>query len=523
MYDYIVIGAGSAGCVLAHRLSADPGNSVLLLEAGGADDNEAIHIPAAFPSLFKTPLDWGHEYTPQAHANGRSDYLPQGKMLGGSSSINAMIYMRGHPAVYDQWAALGNTGWSYADVLPYFKKSQNQERGASAHHGVGGPINVADLRDPNPLARALLKAAEELGLPRNDDFNAGDQIGFGLFQVTQRNGKRCSAAVGYIHPIAGRPNLTVVTGAHATRLIIDNRRCAGVAYVRGGKDETARASREVIVSSGAVHSPQLLMLSGIGCAAHLREHGIAVVHDLPGVGQNLMEHVMVPVSYHCTQPITLAAAQTPEQLAKFQTQQKGLLTSNVGEAGGFLKLDPHAPFPDLQFHFGPTWFIFHGFENPPGHGFTILPSTVATKSRGILKLRTANPLDAPLINPNYFAVEDDLNTLVTGVKIARRLLNTAAFDDYRGEEHTPGRAIRTDAEIAEFCRNTVQNIYHPVGTCRMGTDAMAVVDGRLRVRGIQALRVADASIMPFIPNANTNAPTIMIGEKAADMILQDHA
>jgi choline dehydrogenase len=519
VYDYIIIGAGSAGCAVAARLSESGEHTVLLLEAGGADSHPAIAVPAAFPSLFKSEVDWNYETTPQAHAGGLCDFVPRGKVLGGSSAINAMIYQRGHASIYDRWAALGNPGWSYADVLPLFKKSEHQERGASGYHGVGGPLNVADLRDPSPLSLAFVQAAEQLGLPVNRDFNGERQEGFGLYQVTQKNGVRCSAAAAYLRPAAARANLTITTAAHVTRLLFERHRCVGVAYVKDGQAEEARARREIIVSGGAINSPQILMLSGIGPAAHLDALGIPVVRDMPGVGQHLMDHLMVPLSYHCLQPISLAAAQTEEQQLKFQTEQRGMLTSNVGEAGGFIKLDPNASAPELQFHFGPTWFLFHGFKNPPGHGFTLLPSLVGTRSVGQVTLRSANPLDAPLIDPNYLAEEDDLRVLVEGVKLARRLLRAPAFDVYRGEEYTPGKEVQTDAEIAAYVRGNVQNIYHLAGTCKMGHGPSAVVDHELRVHGIQGLRVADASIMPVIVNANTNAPSIMIGEKAAEMVL----
>jgi len=519
MHDFIILGAGSAGCVLAARLSESGRHKVLLLEAGGADAHESIHVPIAFPTLFRTEVDWSYETTPQPRAADRRDYLPRGKMLGGSSSINAMIYQRGHAAIYDGWAAAGNRGWSYADVLPYFKKSQHQERGASEAHGVGGPLNVADPRDPSPLSLALLEAAREIGLRVTDDFNAGEQEGIGLYQLTQKNGMRCSAAAAYLRPALQRENLTVVTGAHASRLLFEGGRCTGVVYEREGQEHTALAGREVILSAGTFNSPHLLMLSGVGPGAALQALGVPVVKDLPGVGQNLQDHLMVPVSFHATQPITLAAAQTEAEFVKFQTSQRGMLTSNIGEAGGFVKLSPSAPAPELQFHFGPAWFHFHGFHNPEGHGFTLLPGLVTPRSKGQVTLHAAHTREAPRIDPNYLAEEEDLRVLVEGIKLARKLLGARAFDPYRGAEHGPGAAAQSDAELSDYVRRTAQTLYHPTGTCKMGSDAAAVVDDELRVHGIAGLRVVDASIMPEIVNGNTNAPVIMIAEKAADMIL----
>ncbi|MEM7132205.1 MAG: choline dehydrogenase [Chloroflexota bacterium] len=518
--DYIVIGAGSAGCVLANRLSESGHHQVLVLEAGGADSKQEVSIPAAFSKLFKSELDWNYETVPQPHANGRVLYWPRGKMIGGSSSMNAMIYQRGHPSTYDGWAALGNEEWGWDDMLPYFKKSQHQERSASTTmHGRGGPLTVSELRTPNPLSVAFVEAAAQAGYPRNGDFNDGDQEGFGLYQVTQTNGTRHSAARGYLHPALSRPNLHTEIHALVTRLLFDGKRCSGVQYTRNGQRYDATATKEVILCGGAINSPQLLLLSGIGPGAHLQEMGIEVLMNLPGVGQNLQDHLVVSLTYYCKKPVSLARAESLGNLVRFLFFKRGMLTSNVGEAGGFLRLNPAATVPDLQYHFAPVFYVNHGFDSPQGHGFTIAPTLVAVKSRGTIKLRSVVPSDTPLIDPNYLAHEEDMNVLLQGVRIGRTLAQQQAFEPYRGDEHMPGEAVQSDDELRDFIRQHTETLYHPTGTCKMGVDPMAVVSTELRVHGIDGLRVVDASIMPEIVNANTNAPIIGIAERAADLIL----
>jgi choline dehydrogenase len=517
-YDYVVIGAGSAGCAVAARLSEDSASKVLVLEAGPADTNDYIHIPATFPFLFKSPLDWNYTSVPQTALNGGTLYIPRGKVFGGSSSINAMIYQRGHSSTYDTWSET-NPGWSYADVLPFFKKSESNSRGESAAHGGNGPLNVSELNDPNPITLAMLKASKEAGYPMNDDFNDGDQEGIGMYQVTQKNGRRESAAVSYLHPAIEANRLTAQADAMVLKIVITDGRATGVTFLADGKEHTVTARKEVILCAGTINSPQILMTSGIGSKDHLKEHGIAVIHDLPGVGQNLQDHFMMPVVYTCTQPVSLSQAGSKEQ-AKLYAKGKGMLSSNIAEAGGFLKIDPQSPAPDLQFHFSPGYFILDGAANPTdgSDGFTIMPSLVQSKGTGTVKLASADPSIKPLIDHNIFQNEKDYDVLIAGVKIARKIIAASALDGFRGEEYLPGLAVQTDEDIKTYINKYIQTIYHPVGTCKMGSDNMAVVDYKLRVHGIGNLRIADASIMPTIINANTNAPSIMIGEKCADMI-----
>ena len=518
--EYIVIGAGSAGCAVVGRL-AQAGAEVLVLEAGGPDDQREIHIPAAVSSLFKSPLDWNYETEPQKHLNDRRVFWPRGKVFGGSDSINLQVYQRGAHTDYDRWAGEGNHGWAWDDVLPIFKRSEHQERGPSEFHGVDGPINVADLRDPNPLSVAFVASCAEQGLPLNDDFNAATQEGFGLYQVTQKDGMRWSAARGYLHPALERDNCSAITGAHVTRLLMEGDRCTGVAYVRNGEEHIVKAAKEVILSGGTINSPQILMLSGIGPRQQLESLGIDVIHDLPGVGHNLQDHVISPVAFTTDHEISLASAASETEGAKFESERMGMLTSNIAEAGGFVTLFDGSPAPELQFHFLPVMARDEGKENPGAHGFTLLPTLVGTRSVGRMWLRSSNPFDKPALDPAYLEDERDMEILVRGTRIARDILSSGAFDVYRRDERLPGDEAQSDEDLKEHIRNYASGIHHPVGTCKMGSDDMAVVDERLRVRGIERLRVADASIMPHIINANTNAASIMIGEQCSGFVLAD--
>jgi len=519
-YDYVIVGAGSAGCVLANRLSAD-GDSVLLLEAGNPDEQREIGMPAAYSELFKSEVDWEYYTEPQPELNGRECYWPRGKTLGGSSSINAMIYARGQSADYDHWADLGNDGWGYEDVLEYFKRAEHNERGPSEYHGTGGPRNVADQQAPNELTEAFIEAGAAAGLPHNDDFNAGNQSGVGLYQVTQKDGERHSAADAYLKPVLDRPNLTATTGAQVTEVRFDGREAVGVEYVQdgSGSPETVAANEDVILSAGAINSPQLLMLSGVGPAEHLAAHDISVVHDLPGVGQNLQDHLQVKINYACEKPVSLEGADSLWNILKYLLLNRGPLTSNVAEAGGFTSVTQGTERPEIQFHFGPSYSVNHGFDNPDGHGFWLGALCLRPESRGRITLQSADPFDDPAVDPQYLTEQADVEVLLEGLKLIREILQAEPFDEYRGEEVSPGADVQSEAELIEYIRETAASLYHPVGTCKMGDDEMAVVDDRLRVHGLDGLRVVDASIMPSITSGNTDAPTTMIAEKAADSIL----
>jgi len=517
-YDYIIIGAGSAGCVLAARLTEDPHTRVLLLEAGGPDKAKEIHIPAAFSKLYKTAVDWNYSTEPEPCLNNRRLYWPRGKMLGGSSSMNAMIYIRGNRLDFDHWASLGNQGWSFNDVLPYFKKSQMQSRGESEFHATSGPLHVTDLRSVNRLTRAFLEAAAALDIPRNPDFNGKLQDGAGLYQVTQKNGSRHSAADAYLKPALARKNLAVVTNAHVARITLEKQRAAGVEYFSSTGTREARADREVILSGGAINSPQLLLLSGIGPADEISHSGIRPIHDLPGVGKNLQDHPMVSVGYLCTQPVSMATAESLPNIIRYFLLKSGPLVSNVAEAGIFLRTRQDAQRPDLQLLFGPAYYVNHGLTPRKDHCFGFGPTLITPESRGSISLKSSNPHDTPAIRANYLSTVADLRVIIEGVKLSRQLAQQQPFAKFRGEELHPGAETQSDAEIAEFIRAEAQTLYHPVGTCKMGHDALAVVDSELRVHGIERLRVVDASVMPRIIAGNTNAPTMMIAEKAADMI-----
>ena len=521
--DFVVIGAGSAGCVLAHRLSENPDATVLLLEAGNPDDRKEIHIPLLFSRLLGSDYVWDYMTEPQEHMAGRAMFQPRGRMLGGCSSMNAQIYIRAHRDMYDRWAELGNEGWSYDEVLPYFLKSENQERGRSEYHGVGGPLNVADQRDPNPLTMAFVDACAELGLPRNDDFNGEQQVGCGYYQVNQKNGSRCSCAVAFLKPILDRPNLTVKTRARATRCLFEGKRAVGLEYLQGGETHVVNVDGEIILSGGAFASPQLLMLSGIGPADDLRALGIEVVEDLPGVGQNLQDHLAGFFNYHCKAPISLDAAlpwspAAPAAMLEYQHFKKGPLSSNLPEGGAFFKTKPDLPVPDMQLHFVPGFFGDHGRDLPEDYGLCFCPTVLLPESVGYLKLRSADIADPVVLQPNYFQQENDMEVMLAGAKFCRELAETKAMKPFADKPWKPGPEVRTDDEIRDYLRQTTGTLYHPVGTCKMGVDDLAVVDPQLRVNGFEGLRVADASIMPFIPNGNTHAPSVMIGEKAADMI-----
>ena len=500
-YDYIVIGAGSAGCVVANRITEDRETTVLLLEAGNPDTKPEIQIPLESPNLPGSEVDWGYYSQPEPYLNNRKIFCPRGKVLGGSSSINSMVYIRGNHYDYDHWHSLGNPGWSYQDVLPYFKKSENQQRGADAYHGVDGELSVTDLQAPAMVSKRFVEAAVAIGYNHNPDFNGVQQEGAGLYQLTVKDGKRHSAAAAFLVPILKRPNLTTQTGGLVTRLLFEGNRTVGVEYMHHDRLHQARVNKEVILSAGAFDSPKLLMLSGIGDAEHLQAMGIPVVVDLPGVGQNLQDHFLLPVAHQVIQEFHPA------------------MTSNcTAEAGLFLHTQSNQDAaPDLQFFFGSILWAVPAYADYR-MGFTVMVSPTHPQNIGSVRLPSPDPKDPPIIRMNYLQSQSDVQKVIEGVKIMRKLFHTSAFNEFRGQEVGPGAEVTSDEALEAYIRSVCISGYHPVGTCKMGTDLMAVVDPELRVRGVTGLRVVDASIMPTLVGGNTNAPTIMIGEKGADLI-----
>jgi choline dehydrogenase len=526
-FDYVIVGAGSAGCVLANRLSADGAHSVLLLEAGPRDKNIWIHIPLGYGRLFKDRnVNWMYQTEPEPGLGGRQVFQPRGKVLGGSSSINGLLYVRGQHEDYDRWRQLGNVGWGYDDVLPYFKKAENQIRGADQYHGVGGPLSVSDWRHHDPLSEAFVKAAVEAGIPYNPDFNGATQEGAGFFQTTTCRGRRASSAFAYLRPALARANLRVETGALAQHVLFEGRRARAVEYRQNGELRAVRARREILVSSGAYNSPQLLQLSGVGPADLLKQHGIDVVLDAPGVGHDLQDHLQVRLVMRCAQKVTLndvVASPLRSALAgaQYAAFRKGPLTIAAGTSGAFFKTSPRLATPDIQIHFIPfstdkMGEKLHGFS-----GFTASVCQLRPESRGSLKIKSAEAAVPPEIRINYLATESDRTAFIDGIRILRKILAAPALKPFVVGEVYPGSDKTSDQDLLDFCRKTGSTVYHPTSTCRMGNDPLAVVDQRLRVRGIEGLRVVDASVMPDLMSGNTNAPVIMIAEKASEMILED--
>lgn len=535
-FDYIVVGAGSAGCVLAGRLTEDPATRVLLLEAGPADNSLWIHLPIGYGKTMWSPTyNWRFETDPDPNMNGRRIYWPRGKTLGGSSSINGLIYIRGQREDYDHWAALGNTGWGYDDVLPYFIKSEGNERGADAFHGADGPLKVSDIGAKHELIEAFIEGAQQIGqlsVKRTEDFNGADQEGAGYYQLTTHQGWRCSTAKAYLGPAKGRSNLRIATEALATGLVFEGRRAVGVRYTQAGVAKTARCRAEVLLSAGAIQSPQLLQLSGIGPRALLEQRGVPLVHELPGVGENLQDHLQIRLGYECTKPIT-----TNDQLNSWIGQARmglewlmhrsGPLAVGINQGGCFMRAQtdangqPVASTPDIQFHVATLSADMAGGKVHPWSGFTLSICQLRPESRGHIRIRSRDPAQPPEMQPNYLSTQRDRATAVAGVKAARAIAASPAMRPYVRREVKPGPDATSDADLLEFCRNNGATIFHPSGTCRMGSDPLAVVDARLRVRGVGGLRVIDCSVMPTLVSGNTNAPAVMMAEKAVDLIRED--
>jgi choline dehydrogenase len=525
MYDYVIVGGGSAGCVMAARLSEMPDAKVLLLEAGPSDRNPYIHMPCGFFKMTGGPLTWGYRTAPAKHAGGREMVYPQARVLGGGSSINAQVYTRGAPEDYDSWAKDdGCTGWSWSELLPYFVKSEDNDRLNGKMHGKGGPLGVSTLKEPNIMTRAFVEGAQEFGMPFNPDFNAGHQEGVNVYQMTIRKARRCSAAVGYLRPVRHRPNLTVKTGAFITRLFVDGTRVKGVAVIEDGRESVIAAERDVILTAGAIGSPKLLMLSGIGPAAHLKAVGVTVHHDLPGVGQNLQDHMASDIVWQLNGPHSYDKYKKLHWQAiagvQYLLARSGPVASSLVEGGAFWWSDRHEKSPDLQFHFLPGAGVEEGVGTVPGgNGATLNSYHLRPRSRGFVALASSNPLDAPIVDPNSFAEPYDLDRAADAIEISCEIGRTRAFSKYVERQHLPDQSCRSKDDYRNFARQVARSAYHPIGTCKMGVDEMSVVEPHsLRVRGIDGLRLCDSSIMPRLVSSNTNAPTIAMAEKASDIV-----